>query len=164
MPKTFDLDNLMEYKEAALMENEHNKDSVEKFQKEDELSTFSEILDELQFMGKLRQKQPRELYEGRRSCRKKTFFYLQTFYPFFQNLIFVFLMFTFANQLIGQDAYKFFLQADWQNDDSFLNTYSSEADLRTINDGFENTTPITDLLVLDASAKQCPEGWTEFLD
>lgn len=73
-------------------------------------------------------------------------------------------MFTFANQLIGQDAYKFFLQADWQNDDSFLNTYSSEADLRTINDGFENTTPITDLLVLDASAKQCPEGWTEFLD
>ena len=164
MPKTFDIENLMEYKEAALMENEQNAESVKRFQDDDELSTFSQILDELQYMENKRQKQPRELYEGRRSCRKKTFFYLQTFYPFFQNLVFVFLMFTFANQLIGQDAYKLFLMADWKNDVSYLSSYSREADLNSMNDGFNNTTPTTNFLVLDASAKECPEGWTEFLD
>ena len=73
-------------------------------------------------------------------------------------------MFTFANQLIGQDAYKLFLMADWKNDVSYLSSYSREADLNSMNDGFNNTTPTTNFLVLDASAKECPEGWTEFLD
>lgn len=56
MPKTFDIENLMEYKEAALMENEQNAESVKRFQDDDELSTFSQILDELQYMENKRQK------------------------------------------------------------------------------------------------------------
>ena len=51
IPKSFDLDKLMDYREAALtMDAEAEK----KFEDEDNLSTFSAILDELLLMEKKR--------------------------------------------------------------------------------------------------------------
>jgi hypothetical protein len=47
----------MTYRETALtMNDENHKDSIEKFKNDDELSTFSQILDELQHMEKTRPK------------------------------------------------------------------------------------------------------------
>lgn len=48
IPKSFDLDKLMDYREAALtVDNPHNQDSIKRFEDGDDLSTFSVILDEL---------------------------------------------------------------------------------------------------------------------
>ena len=116
-------------------------------------------------MEKKRQKQPRELYEGRRGCRKKGFFYLQTFYPFFQNFLYVYLMFIFVSQLTGQEQYATFLMADWKNEPERLGgPYSTTKDsLFSKNDGFSDTRPTENLMVLNKDEK-CPTGWTEFID
>lgn len=57
IPKSFDLDKLMDYREAALtVDNPLNEKSIRRFEDDEDLSTFSVILDELQTMEKKRQK------------------------------------------------------------------------------------------------------------
>ena len=55
------------------------------------------------------------------------------------------------------------MEADWKNDPSLLGNPSTKDSLFSKNDGFTDTRPTEDLLVLDHD-KECPEGWTEFID
>ena len=41
---------------------------------------------------------------------------------------------------------------------------SSKENLFTKNDGFTDTRPTSDLMVLDKDYGECPNGWTEFID
>ena len=56
-------------------------------------------------------------------------------------------MFNFVSELTGQDNYQTFLYADWTNDNSRLG--SGKDSMFEENDGFNNTSPTTDLIVLE---------------
>lgn len=87
--------------------------------------------------------------------------------------MYVYLMFIFVSELAGQDTYSTFLETDWMNDQEHMNVreFGIGKNLVDINDGFRDTSPTSDLLVLDARDKdnkinKCPEdeGYIEFLD